>query len=62
MWAIVKAKRAKLFEKVNSRDELIEQILDIWNNLNPDMALDLALSFSRRIDECIAMNGWHTSY
>jgi transposase len=62
LWAIIKRKRQSPFGAVTSKNELIEQILTIWDGLDDQLAVTLASSASRRLSKCFTIDGRHTGY
>jgi transposase len=62
LWAILKQRRQKKFGMPSSRDELVEQVFDIWNSLEPELCLSLSKSARKRLIQCIDRNGRATKY
>ena len=62
LWAIIKAKRKKKFGMPTSRNDLIEQIFSIWDNMDPKIVENLANSANSRILACLKEKGKVTKY
>jgi transposase len=62
LWAIVKARRAKKFKIPTTRDELIDQIFDIWSNIEVELVENLADSAATRVSEVLRLQGKNTKY
>jgi transposase len=62
LWAILKQRRQKKFGMPSSRDELVEQVFDIRNSLEPELCLSLSKSARKRLIQCIDRNGRATKY
>ena len=62
LWAYIKWKRASLFGIPKSKNEIIEQIMSVWENLDPSFVRVYADSVSRRLSACIEANGKNTKY
>ena len=57
LWAIIKQKRQKKYGVPASKDAIIEQIFDIWNNIDPEIVSNLADSANKRINEVLKSKG-----
>jgi transposase len=62
LWAIIKRKRAKKFGIPTSKAMLINQIMDIWDNLEADLIETLAASIKNRLKEVVRLKGKATKY
>jgi hypothetical protein len=62
LWAIVKARRAKKFRFPTTREELIDQIFDIWDNIEMEIVEKLADSAQKRVSEVLRLKGKNTKY
>jgi transposase len=62
LWAILKKRRAKKFGMPHSKEELIRQVMDVWDDLEPDLAYILASSAYGRLSLCKQRKGRHTGY
>lgn len=62
LWAIIKQKRAKKFGMPTSRNELISQIFEIWDNIDEDLRNKLAESIYDRLNEVLRKNGGQINY
>ena len=60
--AIVKARRAKKFRFPTTREELIDQIFDIWDNIEMEIVEKLADSAQKRVSEVLRLKGKNTKY
>ena len=47
---------------VNTKEELIAELLKEWNALPEDQLFALSDSMPRRIEAVLAVNGWMTKY
>jgi transposase len=62
LWHIVKHRRQKKYGIPLTKDDLIEQVFDIWDNLEPELIEKLCNSAPRRLQACIEANGMQTKY
>jgi transposase len=62
LWAIIKARHQRDFPIPKNKNELIDQIFDIWDNLESELAESLANSFVSRLLKCLERDGKHTGY
>jgi len=62
LWAIIKARRKKKYGVPTSRNELIEQIFDIWNDIDVGLVHTLAESANKRVQAVLKANGKVTKY
>ena len=62
LWAIIKARRQKKYGFPKSKKDLIDQIFDIWEQIDSDLCVKLALSIEKRLKECLRLNGKATKY
>ena len=62
LWAIIKAKRQKIYGIPKTKDDLIEQIFDIWNNIDPQVVENLANSANNRVSEVLRLKGKVSKY
>ena len=54
VWAIIKKRLKKI--QIRSKDELIEQVYEVWNSLDQSMINNLIRDFNRRIDLVAGVN------
>ena len=62
LWAIIKARRYKLFGIPANKDELIEQIFKVWDAVDEEIVGNLANSVQKRLEEVIRLSGRPTKY
>jgi transposase len=62
LWAIIKQRRATKFGVPRTRNDLIDQVLEIWDSIEPELIEVLADSAPRRLTKCLANNGLHSGY
>ena len=62
LWAIIKKRRQKKYGFPKSKREIIDQIFDIWDNIEPEIVSNLADSANRRVSEVIRLNGRVSKY
>lgn len=62
LWAIVKSRRAKKFGVPTNRNDLIEQIFEIWDGLEPELITNLIESIPNRLKLCSKGKGKATKY
>jgi len=62
LWAVIKARRQKKFGIPRTNDDLIDQIFDIWDNIEENLVSNLADSANRRVSEVLRLNGGISKY
>ena len=62
LWAIIKARRKKKYGVPKTREELIEQIFDIWNSIDEELIEKLANSINKRVLAVLKAKGKVTMY
>ena len=62
LWAIIKARRKKKFGVPTSKNDLIEQIFDIWNDIDVGLVHTLTDSANKRVQAVLKANGKVTKY
>jgi transposase len=62
LWAIIKRRRQKKYGLPKTKTALIEQIFDIWANIDAELCKTLAESVENRLKECLRLNGKTTKY
>jgi transposase len=62
LWAIIKARRQKKFGFPKSKSDLIEQIFDIWDNIDPKLVEKLADSANKRVNAVLKLKGKVSKY
>ena len=62
LWAIIKARRQKKYGIPKSKDALIDQIFNIWDNIPPEMVAKLCDSANKRVSEVLRLNGCVSKY
>ena len=62
LWSIVKRQRTKKFGVPRTRQELIYQIMTIWDDLDPQIAINLSDSFIKRLYLVIESKGEPINY
>ncbi|KAI3637386.1 hypothetical protein MIR68_004035 [Amoeboaphelidium protococcarum] len=62
LWAIINQRRQKKYGMPQSKQQLIEQVFEIWNELPLELAETLADSAKRRLSIVLERNGRHTGY
>ena len=62
LWAIIKARRQKKFGLPKSKSDLIEQIFDIWDNIEPKLVENLADSANKRVNAVLKLKGKVSKY
>ena len=62
LWAIIKGRRQKKYGVPKSKEELIDQIFDIWDNIEPELIEKLADSANKRINAVLKLKGKVSKY
>ena len=62
LWSIIKQRRAKKFGMPTTKIELIEQIFEIWGNIDSEIKKKLAESVPKRLNKVIENNGKQLNY
>ena len=62
LWAWIKRKHENEFPFPKSKNELIENIFNIWDSIPEEIVKNLSNSVKRRLYEVIRMNGRPTKY
>jgi len=62
LWAIIKAKRQKKYGVPTTKNALIEQIFDIWDNIEPEIVANLANSANKRVNLVLKLKGKVSKY
>ncbi|ORY29872.1 hypothetical protein BCR33DRAFT_666440, partial [Rhizoclosmatium globosum] len=62
LWHILKVWRQKKYGLPRSRDELIEQIFAVWEEIDSSLCESLLLSIHNRLEECVRVKGRWTRY
>jgi hypothetical protein len=62
IWNIIKARRNKRFEMPTNREELIDPIFTIWDELEIEVVESCIENMERRLNEVIRMKGRATKY
>ena len=62
LWAIIKARRQKKFGLPKSKNEIIEQIFEIWDTIEPELAEKLADSAIKRVHAVLKLKGKVSKY
>jgi hypothetical protein len=62
VWNIVKFRRKKKFGFPRSKEELIDQIFQIWNNLEDDLCHSCVGNMEHRLKEVLRLEGRATRY
>jgi transposase len=62
LWAIVKKRRQKKYGLPKTKAELIEQIFDIWDNIEPELVGKLADSANKRVNKVLKLKGKVSKY
>lgn len=60
--AIIKKRRQKKYGFPKTKTALIDQIFDIWGNIDAELCKTLAESVENRLKECLRLNGKSTNY
>jgi transposase len=62
LWAVIKHRRQKKYGTPSSKDELIEQVFDIWTSVEDSLISALANSANSRIAAVLKAKGKNTKY
>ena len=62
LWANIKARRQKKFGLPKTKEQLIEQIFEIWDHIEPGLVQKLADSAKKRILEVLKLKGKLSKY
>jgi transposase len=62
LWAIIKTKRQKKYGLPQTKAELIEQIFDIWDNIEPELVEKFANSANTRVNMVLKLKGKVSKY
>ena len=62
LWAIIKARRQKKFGILKSKIELVEQVFEIWEEIDGELLDSLSDSIENRLREVIRLGGRPTKY
>ena len=62
LWSIIKQRRAKKYGMPTTKNELIEQIFEIWDNIDAELKKKLAESVFKRLIKIIENNGKQLDY
>jgi hypothetical protein len=62
LWSIIKKKRQKKFGFCKKKNDLIEQVFEIWNEINDELLDNLTDSIENRLLEVIRLDGRPTKY
>ena len=62
IWNIIKTRRWKKYGMPSTRNELINQIFEIWDNLEIEVVENCIVNMERRLMEVIKMKGRATKY
>ncbi len=62
LWAIIKARRQKKYGVPRTKGELIEQIFNIWDQIEPEIVANLANSANKRINLVLKLKGKVSKY
>ena len=62
LWAIIKARRQKKFGIPKSKIELVEQVFEIWEEIDGELLDSLSDSIENRLREVIRLGGRPTKY
>jgi hypothetical protein len=57
LWAIIKARRQKKYGTPKTKQDLIDQIFDIWDNIEDSIVENLANSANKRVNEVLKLKG-----
>ena len=59
---MIKARRQKKYGYPKTRVEIIDQIFDICDNIEPELVIKLEDSANRRVSEVLRLNGRVSKY
>ena len=62
MWNELETRFRKKLKSVKNLKELEALLIEEWNKIPEDVYLKLIKSMNRRIEACIASNGWPTKF
>ena len=62
LWAIIKARRKKKFGPPKTKNELIDQVFTIWNDIDSELCEKLSDSMIKRLDKVLEFNGKPINY
>jgi len=62
LWSIIKRRRQRKFGFPKSKQELIEQVFRIWEEIDQDLVETLSESIEHRLEQCIKLKGKYTKY
>ena len=62
LWAIIKARRQKEYGTPNTKKDLIDQIFDIWDNIELSLVENLANSANKRVMLVLQKKGKVSKY
>ena len=62
LWAVIKKRRQKKYGVPLTRVALIEQIFDIWDNIEQDFIVKLADSCNSRVNQVLKLKGKVSKY
>ena len=62
LWAIIKRRRQKKFGVPKTKTDLIDQIFEIWDNIEQEVVDKLADSANTRINVVLNLNGKVSKY
>ena len=62
MWAVLKGRRARQKLTPKTKKDLIDQMTELWSNIETDFRGNLSISIPKRLSEVIKNKGKQTSY
>ena len=62
LWAIIKKRRQTKYGTPKTKTDLIDQIFDIWNDIEPELVEKLANSANKRVNAVLKLNGKVSKY
>lgn len=62
LWSVIKRRRQAKYGLPTSREELIQQVFDIWENIDDTVLNNLLKSIDKRLSEVIRLGGAPTKY
>jgi transposase len=62
LWAIIKRRRSKKFGVPSNAQELIDQVMTIWDELDSELLERLSGSIEKRLKEVLRMGGKPTKF